>query len=72
VGRALPRSGDRARFALVEVVHAIGWPKACQITQTGPNRWAIPVSIEALIAAADRLYPDWPETGQIEFVDVSD
>jgi hypothetical protein len=60
-----------ARFALTEVLHAVGWPEACKITETGPSRFSIPVAVEALIAAADRLYPEWRTNGQIEFVEVA-
>jgi hypothetical protein len=66
-----PEAAIEARFAIWEVLHAVGWPEACKVTQTGPTRCSIPVAIEALIAAADRLYPEWRTEGQIEFVDVT-
>ncbi len=66
-----PETALEARFALSEVLRAVGWPVACQATETGPGRCSVPVAVEALIAAADRLYPEWRSDGQIEFIDVT-
>jgi pyruvate carboxylase len=66
-----PEAAIEARFALTEVLEAVGWPLVCKATETGPGRCMLPVAVEALIAAADRLYPEWRSEGQIEFFDVT-
>jgi len=60
----------RAMNKLAEVFAEVGWPE-WQIKRTAPDRCAVPVSAEALEAAANKVCPEWMAEGEFSILAVS-